>query len=187
MSSLNWADLVKDAGESSNNFEPLPDGDYDLKVIEAPATTTSTGKTMFKLKAQVVSGPHTNRFIWDNLIISPENKNALGIFFSKMAALGVPREFFTNNNPTNAQIESSLAGKSFRAQIGSEVYQGAKKNKINRYYVGQAAPAATPAPEAFAAPVAPAPAPAVAAAPPAPAPAPAPAVAPVAAPTDAPF
>ena len=35
MSSINWADLVKDAGESSSgNYEPLPDGDYDLKVIE---------------------------------------------------------------------------------------------------------------------------------------------------------
>jgi hypothetical protein len=190
MSSLNWADLVKDAGEATGNFEPLPDGDYDLKVIEAPAGTTSTGKTMFKLKAQVQSGPHANRLIWDNITISPENKNALGIFFSKMAALGIPSEFFTKNNPSNAQIEETLKGRTFRAQISSELYQGAKKNKIGRYYVTTApvAPA-----NATAAAVAPAPAPAPAtpyempvAAAPAPAPAPAPASAP-AAPADAPF
>jgi hypothetical protein len=135
VSSLNWADLVKDAGEATSNFEPLPDGDYDLKVVEAPAGTTSTGKTMFKLKAQITSGPYANRFIWDNITISPENKNALGIFFAKMAALGIPREFFLNNNPSNAQIEATLQGRVFRAQIGSEIYQGAKKNKIARYYV----------------------------------------------------
>jgi hypothetical protein len=101
MSSLNWADLVKDAGEAtSGNYDPLPDGDYDLKVVEAPAGTTSTGKTMFKLKAQITSGPFANRLIWDNITISPENKNALNIFFSKMAALGIPREFFL----TTAQV-----------------------------------------------------------------------------------
>jgi hypothetical protein len=144
VSSLNWADLVKDAGEATGNFEPLPDGDYDLKVVEAPAGTTSTGKTMFKLKAQITSGPYANRFIWDNITISPENKNALGIFFSKMAALGIPREFFLNNNPSNAQIEATIQGRVFRAQIGSEVYQGAKKNKIARYYVSTAAPVSTP-------------------------------------------
>lgn len=145
MSSLNWADLVKDAGEATGNFEPLPDGDYDLKVVEAPAGTTSTGKTMFKLKAQITSGPYANRFIWDNITISPENKNALGIFFSKMAALGIPREFFLNNNPSNAQIEATLQGRVFRAQIGSEVYQGAKKNKIARYYVANAVASSIPA------------------------------------------
>ena len=144
MSSLNWADLVKDAGEATGNFEPLPDGDYDLKVVEAPAGTTSTGKTMFKLKAQITSGPYSNRFIWDNITISPENKNALGIFFSKMAALGIPREFFLNNNPSNAQIEATLQGRVFRAQIGSEIYQGAKKNKIARYYVASAVTPTTP-------------------------------------------
>ncbi len=31
MSTLNWGDLVKDAGESAGgNYEPLADGDYDL-------------------------------------------------------------------------------------------------------------------------------------------------------------
>lgn len=163
MSSLNWADLVKDAGEATGNFEPLPDGDYDLKVVEAPAGTTSTGKTMFKLKAQITSGPYANRFIWDNITISPENKNALGIFFSKMSALGIPREFFLNNNPSNAQIEATLQGRVFRAQIGSEVYQGAKKNKIARYYVASAVapsiPAATQATTAGAAVPPPPPAP----------------------------
>lgn len=145
MSSLNWADLVKDAGEATSNYEPLPDGDYDLKVVEAPAATTSTGKTMFKLKAQITSGPYANRFIWDNITISPENKNALNIFFAKMAALGIPREFFLNNNPSNAQIEATLQSRVFRAQIGSEVYQGAKKNKIARYYVANAAAPSAPA------------------------------------------
>ena len=159
MSTLNWGDLVKDAGETAGgNYEPLPDGDYDLKVIEASATTSQSGKTMFKITTEVQVGPHAKRRVWDNLVISPESSNALGIFFSKMAALGLPREFFTNSNPTNAQIESMLVGRTFRAQIGSRTWNGSKRNELKRYYVQQTAgtvPAQTAAPAAPAAPPAP--------------------------------
>jgi hypothetical protein len=157
MSTLNWGDLVKDAGEtaSGGNYEPLPDGDYDLKVIEASATTSQSGKTMFKITTEVQVGPHAKRRVWDNLVISPESSNALGIFFSKMAALGLPREFFTNNNPTNAQIESMLVGRTFRAQIGSRTWNGSKRNELKRYYVQQTAGTVSAQAAAPAAPVVP--------------------------------
>jgi len=175
MSSLNWGDLVKDAGESSGGqYEPLPDGDYDLKVIEASAAVSQSGKTMFKITTEVQAGAFAKRRIWDNLVVSPDSPAALGIFFSKMAALGLPREYFMGN-PSNATIEAAILNRAFRAQIGSRVWQGAKKNEIKKYYVAPAAGVA-----AAVAPAAPAPAPAPAAAP-APAPAPAPAAAPVAA------
>jgi hypothetical protein len=176
MSSINWGDLVKDAGESSSgNYEPLPDGEYELKVIEAKATVSQSGKTMFKITTEVQGGPFAKRRIWDNLVISPENKNALGIFFSKMAALGVPREFFMNNNPSNAQVEATILDKTFRATIGKRTWNNDVKNEIKKYHVGVAT---SPAPQAVAA--------SAPVAPPAP---PAPPVAPVAtsAPTDAPF
>jgi hypothetical protein len=176
MSSINWADLVKDAGESSSgNYEPLPNGDYDLKVIEVKSTVTASGKTMFKLTTEVQGGAYNKRRIWDNLVISPENKNALAIFFGKMAALGLPREFF-NNNPSNAQIEASLDGKLFRAQVGSREWQGSKRNELTKYYV-QTAQVASPVSTTAGAAVPPPP----------PAPAPAPAGAPLSAPADAPF
>jgi hypothetical protein len=65
MSSLNWGDLVKDAGDVGS-YEPLPDGDYDLVVLEVEAKTSQSGKTMFSLKAQVTGGAHNKRLIWDN-------------------------------------------------------------------------------------------------------------------------
>lgn len=183
MSSLNWSDLVKEAGEVGN-YEPLPDGDYDLKVVEATAKVSGSGKTMFSVKTEVQSGPHAKRLVWDNLVVSPDSSAALGIFFKKMAALGLNRAYF-DQNPSNAQIESALIGRTFRAQIGSRVWQGNKKNEIKMYYAVPAGTPETAAPVAaavYAAAPAPAPAPAPAVAP---APAPAPA-APIAA-TDAPF
>jgi hypothetical protein len=180
MSTLNWSDLVNDAGSAATSYEPLPDGDYDLKVLEATTTTSATGKTMFKVKAEVQTGPHAKRLVWDNLVISPENPTALGIFFSKMAALGLPREFFTNNNPTNAQIEAQMTGKFFRATIGTRVYQGNKSNEIRRYHMTDTSDMGAPTPSAAP------PAPPVAAAPPPPPAAPAPA-SPFEAPPAAPF
>lgn len=168
MSSLNWGDLVKDAGDVGS-YEPLPDGDYDLMVVEATAKTAQSGKTMFAIKAQVQNGPHAKRLVWDNLVVTPDSPGALGMFFRKMAGLGLNRDFFSQN-PSNAQIEAALQNRTFRAQIGSRVWNGSKKNEIKMYYVANAATAS-------AAPVAAAPAPAPA---PAPAAAPAPAVAPVA-------
>lgn len=188
MSSLNWGDLVKDAGDVGS-YEPLPDGDYDLKVTEATAKVAQSGKTMFAIKAQVQNGPHAKRLVWDNLVVTPDSPGALGMFFRKMAGLGLNRDFFAQS-PSNAQIEAALQGREFRAQIGSRVWNGSKKNEIKMYYV---ASAATPAAPAASAP-APAPAPAPAAAPapavaeaPAPAPAPAAPVTEAAAPPASPF
>jgi len=176
MSSVNWSDLVKEAGET-NSYEALPDGDYDLKVLEATAKVSQSGKTMFSIKSEVQAGPHAKRLVWDNLVVSPDSSAALGMFFKKMAALGLNRAYF-DQNPTNAQIEQALLNRTFRGQVGSRTWQGQKKNEIKMYYVLPAAGEAVASAPVTAA--APAPAPT-----PAPAPAPAPA-APVSS-EDAPF
>jgi hypothetical protein len=156
MSSLNWSDLVKEAGDVSS-YEPLPDGDFDLKVTEATAKVSQSGKTMFSLKTEVQAGPHAKRLVWDNLVVSPENNAALGMFFKKMSALGLGKSYF-DQNPSNAQIEQALVGRTFRGQIGSRVWQGTKRNEIKMYYVIPSDNAVTASAPVAAAP-APAPAP----------------------------
>jgi hypothetical protein len=183
MTTLDWAQLIKDAADSSGggNYEPLPDGDYEFSVVEAPVTETQSGKTMFKLKAQVAGGAHDKRLVWDNLVVSPENSTALGIFFRKMNCMGLTQEFF-DRTPSNEQISQALTGRRFRGQVGTRTYNGKTSNEIKNYYPSQAG-AVPSAPGQTAAAPAPAPAPAAA---PAPAPAPAAAPAPSAAPS-APF
>jgi hypothetical protein len=146
MANLNWGEIVKDAGDSAG-FDPLPVGDYDLLVVEATTKLTQKdSKTMFSIKTQVQNGPFKGRLIWDNLVVSPENSTALGFFFNKMAALGLTREFFTQNSPTNEQIERAITGRQFRAAVKQRTYNGATSNNIDRYYVAQSgAPVAPPA------------------------------------------
>ena len=62
MSTLNWGDLIKEAGDTGG-FDPLPEGDYDLQIVEATAAVSQSGKTMFKVKAQVQSGAHSKRLV----------------------------------------------------------------------------------------------------------------------------
>lgn len=174
MTTVNFSELYAKAGSaaSASNYEPLPDGDYELKVIESSAATTSTGKLMFKVTTEVQGGAHDRRRVWDQLVITPDNPKAMNMFFMKAnSILGVGQEFW-NANPSPAQIEQALLGRSFRATLGTRTYNGNKSNEIKRYYPAATAAAVSAAPVAAAAP---APAPAPAAAAPAPAPAPAPA------------
>lgn len=172
MSTINWADLVKNAGEaaSNTNYEPLPDGDYELKVIQAETKTTQTGKTMFKVTNEVQGGPYAKRRVWDQLVVTTDNPKAMNMFFMKASAMGLTSAFF-DSNPTNAQIEQALNGRTFRATLGKRTYNGTESNEIKRYYpIQSAAPAAATTAGASVPPPPPAPSAA-----PAPAPAPAPA------------
>ena len=75
MSTLNWSDLIKEAGETGT-YDALPDGDYDLVVLEATAKVSQSGKTMFAIKTQVEGGAHNKRLVWDNLVVSPDSPAA---------------------------------------------------------------------------------------------------------------
>jgi Protein of unknown function (DUF669) len=173
MAGVNWGDLVKDAS-TSGGFAPLPDGDYDLKVVESSSVITQSGKTMFKIKAEVQTGPHATRFVWDNLVVTPDSPNALGFFFRKMKALGLGTDFF-QQQPTDQAIVAALLNRTFRGKLATREYQQKLSNEIKEYHPagGASAPAFAPAPVPQAS--APTPAPSFAAAPPVPVAAPAPA------------
>lgn len=169
MTTVNFAQLVQKAGDAAakTNYEPLPEGDYEFKVVEAQATTASTGKLMFKLTNEVQGGPHDKRRVWDQWVVSPDNETAINIFFGKAAAIGLSKEYWMAD-PSPAQVEQALIGRPFRGKVAIRSYQGKESNEIKTYFSSNASPASA---GAFAV-TAPAPAPAAA---PAPAPAPAPA------------
>lgn len=158
MSTINWADLVKQAGDAggSGNFEPLPDGDYELKVIQAEAKTTSTGKIMFKVTNEVQGGPFAKRRVWDQLVVTTDNPKAMNMFFMKASSMGLGKTFW-DANPSNAQVEQALNGRAFRATLGKRTYNGTESNEIKRYFPTQAAAETPFAPGAAVPPPPPAP------------------------------
>ena len=52
------------------DFEPLPDGQYQVELADIALDQTRKGDPMWKLKFAVVDGPHAGRFVFDNLIFS---------------------------------------------------------------------------------------------------------------------
>lgn len=185
MTQLNWGELIKDAGDAGT-YEPLPVGDYNFKIVEAPYKRAQSGRDMWVVKAEVLEGPYARKLVWNNLVLVTDSPNALAMFFRKMGALGLTQDFFAQS-PDVETISRALVGRTFRGQVTQREYLGKINNDIAMYYPLSVAPGAVPpaaAPVAAAAP-APAPAPAVAPAPVASAPV-APPAAPVAAPVAAP-
>lgn len=189
-----WGDLLNDAGGAGDSFEPLPSGDYDFEISQADVKQSQNGKTMYAIRCKVESGPHANRLVFHNFVVSPENPNALAMFFRQLNVLGLNREFFAQN-PGDHHVAEALVGKRFRGQVTIKTWQGQDRNEIKQFYTavsgalgnGQAAPsnsipsAGPPVQTPTGPPAAPAPAPAPQyAAPASPAPAPAPQAAPAA-------
>lgn len=172
---VSWDDLIRDAGDAAKTFEPIPEGDYDFEVVDVKAEMTKDGKKKkYNMKAKVVGGAHNGRFVWDNIVLTTDNPNALGFFFRKMASMGLDSEYFRTQRPTDEQIVATMKGRRFRAKIGHRMYNGEKKTEIKSYFPAASGAAGGGLPPSVQGAVAP-PAPAPQAAPPAPAPAPAPA------------
>jgi len=188
--SVNWGEVIQEAREGGGSFEPIPAGDYDLLVTNPTHKVSQGGKMMYVIEATVQGGPYNGRKIWDNLVVSPDSGTAMGYFFKKMKAIGLPTEYF-QGGPSDDQIVNDLRNRSFRAKVGIKTFNSKDSNSIVEYYPSAAAPGgpvpATPVAAAAPMQAAPAPAPAPAAAAPqyaAPAPqaAPQPAAPPAAAP-----
>ena len=151
---VSWQNLLDEASAAGGgSFEPLPNGDYTVNIVESSHTTTQAGKLMFKVKMKVEGGPHDGRFVWNQFVVSPENANALSIFFSQMKTLGLDAEFFAGQ-PSEDAIASALQGKRCTVVLDQREWQGQMRNNVKTL---KPAVGAAPAPAASAAAPAPTP------------------------------
>jgi pyruvate/2-oxoglutarate dehydrogenase complex dihydrolipoamide acyltransferase (E2) component len=126
--SVDFASLMQQAGP----MEAIPVGDYDVVVKDAQATESkNTGKPMVKCKFAIESGPHANRTLWWNAVISQESPEALAIFFRQMDALGLGSTFFAAS-PSMEQVAQNLVGKRARINVAHRMYNGANQPDIKR-------------------------------------------------------
>lgn len=144
MEEVNFGALL---GAASADFDPVPDGDYECQVVEAKASTTSTGKTMFVVKYNVLTGPHTNRKIFNNFTVSPENPNALGFFFRHMAAMGLTRDYFAQS-PHPVHVAEALNGRRAKLKVGHREWGGVMRNDVKDVMAPTGSVAAAPAQQA---------------------------------------
>lgn len=141
MADIPWDELM-DAADGSD-FAPIPQGDYDLKIIETEATTSSTDKPMWKITTAVMNGPHEGRKVWTQQTLTMDNPDALNVFFRQMAAAGLTGAFF-KTKPNNQQIADALMGRAFRGKVTIREWQGVPRNNIKQWNPLGAAAAGAP-------------------------------------------
>ena len=54
------------------DFAPIPDGEYQVRVVDIETDMTKSGDEMWKLRLQVESGEHDGRLLFDNVVFSPK-------------------------------------------------------------------------------------------------------------------
>lgn len=134
-------------------YEPIPEGDYTLKALEAEEKETSRGDGSYiKVKYEVVKGEYAGRLLWQNFNINNPSEKAQRIGRQQLVA------WATACGKPDADDTDKLLEKPFRAAVsidpGSNGYKAS--NKIKAFLFDQeesaparktAAPAAKPAPK----------------------------------------
>ena len=110
-------------------------GDYQVEVIDAIETISKTGHEMIELKLKTSAGS----YLYDFLVFIP---NAFWKIDSFRAATGE-----TVSPEEDVEITADdLIGRTGKARLTVEEYNGKKRNKVVAWIVGNAKPAAQPQP-----------------------------------------
>jgi hypothetical protein len=136
MGQKSWAEMLDEsASESANsgNFDPIPEGEYELKITNAESRFSGSGKKMYVVTAEVQDGPYASRKLWHNFVITEDNPKAMNIFFGNMEALGIAKDYF-RSNPADDAIVKALLGRKFRGAVGKRIYNDRERNEIRRFY-----------------------------------------------------
>ena len=129
--------------EQAKAIEPPPAGTYDCICSHAEATQSKTGKHMIKARYTILNGPEKGKNIFNNLVFSPENDNAIWFFFENIEkAHGVPLEGLGSNDfPI---IAAKLVGKEVRITAEEREYEGRQTLDVKRYEALNTGPKAPP-------------------------------------------
>lgn len=147
------SDVTPDTGATGGSYDPIPDGEYVLKALDAEEKATSAGTGSYiKVKFEVVKGEYTGRLIWQNFNINNPSEKAQRIGRQQMVA------WATACGKPDADDTDKLLDKPFSAAVSIEKGTGgyADSNRIKAFMFNQEAapakaapkPAAKPAPAA---------------------------------------
>lgn len=147
------SDVTPDTGATGGSYDPIPEGEYVLKALDAEEKATSAGTGSYiKVKFEVVKGEYTGRLIWQNFNINNPSEKAQRIGRQQMVA------WATACGKPDADDTDKLLDKPFSAAVSIEKGTGgySDSNRIKAFLFNQEAapakaapkPAAKPAPAA---------------------------------------
>lgn len=144
---VNFGQLIASVG--TLEIQPVPPGNYDVKVIEASAGQSSTGKLMYKVRYEIQGGPQHGRKVYNNITLTNDGGNALRMFFVNMKSHGLDEAYFAMN-PSPETVAGALVGRQVSITIEHEPYRGVMREQVRSVRppagiaAGLGAPAAGP-------------------------------------------
>lgn len=94
--------MESEAFDKSGTFEALPEGNYDLEVVEAEVKTASTGTDMLAVQFKVLDGEYANRRVFRNY---PITAKAIGFLKALYAACQLDLPVLVENGRVELNIE----------------------------------------------------------------------------------
>lgn len=121
------------------NYEPIPDGEYGLKLVNVAGKTSSAGTYGLGFEFSVNDGEFKNRKVfkdfWLTNVDSTKMKVMLGMFAGFLSNCGLEKEerhILFGDNYQPAQVYESLSGKIFTVQVGHRVYNEKTYNEFGK-------------------------------------------------------
>lgn len=135
MTETSWADLVQGSADA---LKPVPDGDYNVKIVDAREDKSSSGKLMIRVKFEIQDGPSAPRKVPTQITLSTDNAIATAIFFRQMEAMGLAPDFFTQLPPPTGDsmmhagkmIADALFNRTCRITLKTKQWQGVDRNEV---------------------------------------------------------
>lgn len=73
------ADVKEVEENGGGNFEPIPDGQYEVEVEVMELVTSKAGDPMLKIWFKVLEGEYEGQRIFYNKVMQPQNDRAFGL------------------------------------------------------------------------------------------------------------
>jgi hypothetical protein len=137
VSTTPFKDLIAAAAEAK--YTVIPANDYPVRVRDANATKSSTGKDMIKLAVKVIGGPHADASILTQQTLSPENPAAVAIFLKFLNAFGITEDWLAelpprdDGGPNIAAVAAALKGRVAIAVVDVHQWNDEDRNGIDKF------------------------------------------------------
>lgn len=129
MGEVNWAQLAKDAGDTS----PVPIGKYDAICVKAELKkAAASGNEYWATQWKIQSGPSANRMLFNNFVLVEDNPNALRAFFINLRNLGITTEHLQNLGTDKNALTPMFVTRQAVLTVGHRPYQGQLREDVER-------------------------------------------------------
>jgi hypothetical protein len=133
---------VADYGSDENrSYDVLPDGKYDVIVLEAKEKTTKKGDRAIEMTFQVLEGQYMDRLLWETLNLWNSSDQARTIARDRLSSI------CKACNAPSATSTDVLLGRRMQVSVGRRMndFRGKEENHIKSFTAKPLHQHATPA------------------------------------------